>query len=464
MKSLKNLVLVGACLALGACNADLNRLISRDSIPAPATWQENPHITPIEENWIASFNSAELVRLTNHALQHNPELKQLAYDVKIKEQQLASAESSLFPSLDFSFSQKRSGLTDSSKATNAASLGLDLSYELDVWGKLSDSEREAKLNLMSARASYKQGRQQLAADVATAWLDVIEAKKLLSLYLQRFANAQDNSTIIESGYDKGLNEALDVYLVRNELDAELATIEQQKTVITTAVRKLERYLGEYPKGLRTIDDDLPVLNTPMHTGLPKDLIERKPSLNASWSNLLSANAALAYAHKARLPSLTFSADLYDSATLANKLFSGAPLAWSLLGAITAPVFDAGKLAAAEEVARLELRQAEAQYLSEVFDAYSDVENAISEEISLKKQFDATKLAAQNAEIAAELSFQQYQRGLVEYTTVLESQTRYYDAEVSAIKIQTQLAANRVQLHLALGGDFAQPEKTGEDAR
>ncbi len=464
MTSLKTFLLVGGCLALSACNADLNRLMTRDAIEAPSNWQEAVQVDPIDENWIENFQSTELSSLINRALQHNIELKQQAYDVQIKEQQLISAQSSFFPTLDFSFSQKRSGLTEGGSATNAASIGLDLAYELDVWGKMSDSEREAKLALMSSQATFKQARQQLAADVATAWLDIIEAKKLLSLYLQRFANAQDNRTIIESGYEKGLNEALDVYLVRNELDAEQATIEQQKTAITTAIRTLERYLGEYPKGLRTINDDLPVLNSPMRTGLPKDLIERKASLNASWRDLLSANAALAYAHKARLPSLKFTADIKDSATLANQLFSGAPFAWSLLGSLSAPIFDAGKLASAEEVARLELRQAEAQYLSDVFEAYKEVENAISEELSLEKRFESTKFAAENAKIAADLSFQQYQRGLVEYTTVLESQTRYYDAEVSAIKIQSQLAANRIQLHLALGGDFAQAKTDVEEAR
>ncbi|WP_419799961.1 TolC family protein [Terasakiella sp.] len=136
----------------------------------------------------------------------------------------------------------------------------------------------------------------------------------------------------------------------------------------------------------------------------------------------------------------------------------------MLGSLSAPIFDAGKLASAEEVARLELRQAEAQYLSDVFEAYKEVENAISEELSLEKRFESTKYAAENAKIAADLSFQQYQRGLVEYTTVLESQTRYYDAEVSAIKIQSQLAANRIKLHLALGGDFAQAKTDVEEAR
>ncbi|WP_419799960.1 TolC family protein [Terasakiella sp.] len=325
MMSLKTFLLVGGCLALSACNADLNRLMTRDAIEAPANWQEAVQIDPIDENWIDSFQSTELSSLIDRALQHNIELKKRAYDLQIKEQLLLSAQSSFFPTLDFNFSQKRSGLTEGGAATNAASIGLDLAYELDVWGKMSDSEREAKLALMSTQATFQQARQQLAADVATAWLDIIEAKKLLSLYLQRFANAQDNRIIIESGYEKGLNEALDVYLVRNELDAEQATIEQQKTVITTAIRTLERYLGEYPKGLRAINDDLPVLNSPMRTGLPKDLIERKASLNASWRDLLSANAALAYAHKARLPSLKFSADIKDSATLANKLFSGALL-------------------------------------------------------------------------------------------------------------------------------------------
>ncbi len=441
-------------LVLSGCGTSLESLISRQAIEAPHGWQEVTKVTEVSDNWLASFKQIELSKLVDKALKNNLEIKQKAYAVKIREQQLNSAGSSFFPTLDLNFSQKRAGTTNSPVAVNTASLGLEAQYELDVWGKLSDAEKEATQNLLYAKATYEQARQQLAADVASAWFSVIEANHLLDLYKRRVLTAKNNEAIIEGGYDKGLNEALDVYLARNQLNKERSLVAEQEGSVKSAIRVLERYLGEYPEGREFVDGEIPVLDTPITLGLPQELIERKASLTASWSNLVSKNAALAYAHKQRLPSLTFTGTLSDSATLGTKLFNGDGLAWSLLGTLAAPIFDAGKLKAAEEVTRLELRQAEFQYLSDIYNAYQDVENAISTENSLNRQYESIRLAEDSAKTALDLSFEQYQRGLVGYTTVLESQSRYHDAQTSAIVIKAGLVTNRIRLHLAVGGDFS----------
>jgi outer membrane protein TolC len=86
-----------------------------------------------------------------------------------------------------------------------------------------------------------------------------------------------------------------------------------------------------------------------------------------------------------------------------------------------------------------------------------VENAITREDSLEQQYAATQLAEQNARTALDLSFEQYQRGLIEYTSVLDSQSRLHDAENSLIQIKSELIANRINLHVALGGDFQHSE-------
>jgi outer membrane protein TolC len=290
---------------------------------------------------------------------------------------------------------------------------------------------------------------------------VIEAEKLLALYRSRVENSQQNLAIIEANYSSGLTPALDVYLTRNDLNNELTRVSEQETVKIKLIRQLERLIGEYPKGELLVNANLPLLTNDIPVGLPSELVSRKPALQASWYQLLSQNAALAYAHKQRFPSIVLSGSLGDANADIGDLLSGSSLAWSLLGNVSAPIFNAGRLKANEEKARLALKQGEQLYLDTLYGAFSDVENAITTEKSLKQRY-YTMLAAQvNAKIAATLSFEQYQSGLVSYTTVLEAQKRSFEAQTTLIKIKNQLIANRINLHFSLGGDFTTPSLENE---
>ena len=171
---------------------------------------------------------------------------------------------------------------------------------------------------------------------------------------------------------------------------------------------------------------------------------------------MATDASLAYAHKQRFPSLNLTASLSDSTDRVSDLFSPSSLAWSLLGSISAPIFEGGRLQANEEIARLNTQKQEQQYLQTLYDAFGDVENAISQQQSLKAQYTSTLEAQKNALAAEQLSFEQYQSGLVTYTTVLDAQDRSFDAQSSLIQIKNQLIANRINLHVALGGDFEKP--------
>ena len=388
------------------------------------------------------------------ALKNNQQLLQSSYDVAIQKQQLIVSGAALWPTLDLSARTSRSKNNRPISYNNASSVSLNLGYEVDLWGKLSDSNRQANLNYLAQQARFEQAKQQLVADVVKGWFDVVTAKQLLDLYKRREANALQNLDIIESGYRQGLNEALDVYLARNELNNERSRIATQQASLLTTARVLERLLGDYPKGIISANNDLPVINTDIPLGLPSELITRKPTLRANWYQLLASDANLAYAHKQRFPSINLTASLSDTTDRVSDLFSPSSLAWSLLGSISAPIFNGGRLKANEEIARLNSQKQEQQYLQTLYDAFSDVENAITLQQSLKAQYTSTLEAQENALAAEQLSFEQYQSGLVSYTTVLDAQGRSFDAQSSLISIKNQLIANRVNLHLALGGDFA----------
>jgi NodT family efflux transporter outer membrane factor (OMF) lipoprotein len=388
------------------------------------------------------------------ALANNHQFAIQAYALEIAEQQMIISGSQLWPELDFSFRSGRNKDNQTDSYANNNSVNLNLSYEVDIWGKLSDADRMTNYTYLAQKATFEQYKQQLVVNVVTTWFRVIEADKLLMLYRNRVKNSQQNLDIIEAGYNSGLTPALDVYLTRNDLNNELTRVSEQSTEKTRLIRQLERLIGEYPKGELFVDANLPLLTNDIPLGLPSELISRKPELKASWYQLLSQDAGLAYAHKQRFPSIVLSGSIGDSATDVSDLLSGSSLAWSLLGSVSAPIFNAGRLQANEEKVRIELKQGEQLYLDTLYEAFSDVENAITTENNLKHSYYTMLAAQENAQIASTLSFEQYQSGLVSYTTVLDAQNRSFEAQTTLIKIKNQLIANRINLHLSLGGDFS----------
>jgi outer membrane protein TolC len=125
-----------------------------------------------------------------------------------------------------------------------------------------------------------------------------------------------------------------------------------------------------------------------------------------------------------------------------------------VGGLSQPLFNAGRLKALEDQAYARVQQAEQAYLELVYRAFADVENAISRSSSLEERYESFLEAQRNSATALQLALEQYQRGLVPYTTVLESQRQAFDADATVVQLRNQLLQNRIDLYVALGGDFS----------
>ena len=171
--------------------------------------------------------------------------------------------------------------------------------------------------------------------------------------------------------------------------------------------------------------------------------------------MLAQDFQLAYTHKQRLPSLSI------QGSIENIKNDGLPSTWSLLGGLTAPIFNAGKLKADEEIAYFELKKAELEYLNTLFDTFVEIETYIEKEKNLLSEFETLKNSYENAQKSLSLSFNQYLKGLIEYPTVLDLQENLYNTQAEVIQIKKSLIENRINLHKALGGDFLSKEETKE---
>ena len=424
----------------------------------PESWRGVAEYDAVEDGWLAELGDTGLDGLVGAAMERNYRLAQRAAEVEAARQAVIVSGAARLPELSLAFDSSRRRVISNqfgiTRTYGNFELGADLSWEIDAWGKLRDVERQAGLNLLAAQFRYEDNRRQVAAGVARAWFNVSGAGELLELLRERLANLEEDLDIIESAYNQGLTGALDVYLARTNADQERARIAAQEQTLSENRVALQLLLGDYPDGNLETGATLPVIEAPVPAGLPSELISRRPDLQQAWTNLLAQDAAVAVAHKQRFPRLVLVASAGDVSEDLDSLLNGTPLAWSILGNLTWPLFNAGRLKARELQARARLVQAENQYLDSLYQAFSEVENALSRSRSLQTRYQVILDAEKNAVAGLNLAFEQYRRGLVPYTTVLEAQRRAFDIQSRVIELRNQLLQNRITLYLALGGDFS----------
>ncbi len=433
----------------------------------PSAWPLEADTASVRSDWVSGLQDEALAGLIDEAIAGNYELARMAEGVAQARASLQMVTATRWPSLSAGLDGSRryqgSGSltrvgqvplpTQSSGSGNSFGASLALNWEVDFLLRLGNDQRRAGLEFLARESGYEWARLGLVADVAGAYYAYREASQLLRLFERRLMNLATNLDIVESGYRQGINEALDVYLARSVLEQQRAQVASQEALVTQSIIRLERLLGRVPGADMPSGQDLEVVEDRIPVGLPSELLARRQDLSEAWFGLLAADAGVAVAHKNRFPRISLVANTSDTTRDFDELLTSGDLAWSLATSLTAPLFDAGRLKAAEQTARSRARQAEHVYMDRVAAAFSEVHQTIDQRASLRSRYVAFAASSKSASAAADLSFEQYQRGLTPYVTVLESERRAFDAEATLVRLEAELLRNRVALHRALGGDW-----------
>lgn len=457
----------GVALALAAlvgCSAyEQRQQPDTQSLGVPQQWQE-PAVSPVKRDnsisvlartaqtrWIKSFNDLGLTLLVEQVLSNNSGLAAEAANVQRAGAGQVQAKAALYPTLDLTGSVSQSQRSD--VQVSDSSVSLKAGFELDLWGKLSAREQEASLNYAVARAEFSTATLQLTAEAATGWYNLITQKQLLELYLRREDTLANALTVVEQGYANGLKEVTDLYAARDSLQNERDTIAAQKQRISEQVRALQVLLGRYPDGRLLSDAGLQLPELPAFSSqvLPSELLSRSPELQAQWLSLLAADAGLAAANRERFPSLSLTASVDQN------------IDWNLMASLTQPLFNAGKLAAAEDQAAATVEQKEKRYLQSLFATFADVENTLMQETTLQHRYGLAESYLTSARQSAALALSQYQLGLVPLDNLLAAQKNMLDAEAQLITLRYEQFANRIELYKQMGGDTRAVARSAQTA-
>jgi outer membrane protein TolC len=381
--------------------------------------------------------------LLQTAMKSNPSLQQTLLTLQIRQSQLTQASAEKRPIISSGFSALNSSDTD-------ASFGADLSvsWQADLWGKLADNERAAELDITEQNLLYQSARDTLAAEVMQVWLTLIAQQRAIDIEQQRNDSLQQTESFILQRYRQGLGTLEDLDLARSAVATSSARVESLTEDFRQQSIQLKTLIGQVDNPQFDLPEDYPQVVIP-EIDLPRQSLNRRPDLLAAYAAIQAASARTEVAYKDLLPSLNLQAVLEDVGSSPRASLFTAPV-WSLLGQLTAPLYQGGQLRAEAEISELDTAIAYQQYRDTLLNAVTEIEQALSQEQALLKRQQHIETALASAENNL-LQYQaNYRSGLFTILDLLTVQQQTYDLQAQLDDLIYQRLLNRISLGLALG--------------
>ena len=466
------------CILLSACTSTDDRALSESASSSTGNnvvWQSQAQQQESKQTLLLNSDTTltdiidikELPHLAGYideALSSNASLQQSLITLRKAQVAIDSAKADRNLNVDASISASKSETTNSSASTSSNtnsstssnssspsySASMNVSWELDLWQKISDGISAANFDAASARASYQSARDSLVANVVRSYIDVLTQQQLLNIEQSRLTVLENNEAVILKRYSTGLGSLDDLDTARTSSANTRATIAQYENALLTAKRTLAVLLGRQNQSLNELNTQVnfPDVLLPLTT-LPKQDLARRPDLQAAFYALKATEFEVDVAYKALLPSISLSASLSDNASTPSQALFTNPL-WSLLGQMTAPLFHGGALRAQIEDAKLTSANAWWQYRETLLTAVQETQNALDSETALSARISHTNVALANAERSVSTIEGQYRQGLADILDLLSVYETRFNLQAQAVELHAQKLQNRIDLGLALG--------------
>jgi multidrug efflux system outer membrane protein len=405
-----------------------------------------------DTKWFDLFHDAALRDLIQQALDANYDIRIAAARVLQAEGQLLATRSFLFPQLSGPGGISRNGIQAPIQSQGA--VGYGSSWELDFFGKLRRASEAARADLLAADESKRAVIQELVAQVATAYFDLLEYDAELDYVRESIRTREESVRLVSARLDGGVSTELDLDQAKTlvaSAQANAATLEKAQEQTENLINfLLGRDPGPVTRGLTLIGQRTP---PEVPAGLPGALLERRPDLRAAEQQLIAANARVGVAKAAFYPSITLTgvggigtSDLLGIATRSGPVYS--------MGAILdLPIFDAGRRAGNYKTAQGRHEELLISYQKAIHGAFRDVSDAL---IGYQKNKEYTRSQTELAETLrhqSRLANVRYIGGVSSYLEVLDTERQRLTAEQQLAQAQRDVLASLVQVYKSLGGGW-----------
>jgi multidrug efflux system outer membrane protein len=416
-----------------------------------------------DSKWFDVFHDDVLKQLVTTALAQNFDMRIASERVLEARAQYGIQKSGLFPDLSASglWGAERAssiGLAPYPPGANTAAsytqAGFNLSWELDVWGRLRRLNEAARAQYLASEEGRRAVTTTLIADVSSSYFGLREQDLELDIAQRTKANADKGLQLTTLRHKRGAATGLDVHQAEQLLYTATAQIAAAERGIGQTEDQLSLLLGKSPGDIargRSLEEYAVPPEIP--AGLPSALLERRPDIRQAEATLVAANAQIGAAKAQYFPQITLTGFLGGQSQALSSLFTGPARDWSIAPQAVLPIFNAGRIRNGVRLTEAQKREAVLAYQKAIESSFREVSDAL---ISVRKT--AEQRAQEESLVKAlreteRLSTLRYRGGLDSYLQVLDAQRNLFQGELALARLRRDELLSVVELYRALGGGW-----------
>ena len=462
------LSLLAVVLLLSGCAAATAPLEPFENLPQQWQQAEPQSAAAIDPEWWRQFGSNELEGLIEQALANSPDLAATAESVIQAVLVLRNSGATLLPSVSASGASSWGRSYDHgaevwNDPSRSSSVGLKVSYEVDLWGKLAAQRQSSAASYDAVRFDFDAARLTLVSSVAQNYFEYLCLNERLVYARNNLEIAEGILRIVESRWRNGEVTELDVVQQRTTVTSQQSSVLSLEVQIRQTRNALAVLTGSFPQDFAVAASGFSNLLTPsITTGVPSELLLRRPDLAAAEADLIAADADIRAARAELFPSFSLSASAsMGSAVLLSLTDPTSSL--SLAGSLAQTLFDGGSRRNQIKISESKQRALIENYRQAVLTAFQEVEDALLAESFAVKQAELQEQTVASARRTLELSQVQYKNGVADLNTVLTAQQSKNQADDELLQLRLERLTNLVTLYKVLGGGWErQQAATGPD--
>lgn len=447
------------------------------ALEAPASWKETPAATdaPLWQEarpqdavargaWWEVFNDPQLNVLEVQAVHANRSLRAALARLDRARAVARLPQADLLPTLDLNpsyqnFQRTLSGFGGAGSFTNSDfRVPFDLSYEVDLWGKVRRSFEAAHAEAQASQAAYETVLLSVTAEVARTYFLLRALDAELAALRNTVELRREAQRLIDQRVEVGLASQLDMARVTAEVktaEAAALDVERRRAELEHALAVLcGRAASDFTVAARPLEADPPQVPP----GIPSRALERRPDIAETERLMAAANARIGVAKAAYFPVLTLTGSAGWQSPKLEDLITADGGVWSIGPSLSIPIFAGGRNTANLKAAHADYEQAVAEYRRRVLVAFQEVEDALAAIRLLAQQQQAQTGVVAASRQAATLSLERFTQGLVSFLEVVDAERARLEAERRAAQIRGQRMAATILLIKALGGGWDVPDK------
>lgn len=459
--------LTALALSMAACNtipkADMRPVLAEPNVPIEQTYGafdketvssgEQPSIAG--QRWQDFYSDERLKALIALGLENNKDFESARLAIEKARAQYQITDLNDLPRIDGSGGYTRQAQNRTDKNPNSSynvNLGL-ANYELDFWGKIASLKEQALQNFLATTAAKDTTQISLISNIAQSYANLSYSLAQLKLAEATVESREKSLFIADKRFEAGIDPKLPSLQASASLEnARLAVLQAQSSILRS--RNALQFLvgGPIPTNLIPAPAVSNITSQQIFSaGLPSELLRYRPDVLEAEYNLKAAGANIEVARASYFPSISLASSVGLSSGSLDDLFKSGSVGWSFGPSISVPIFDAGRLDANYDVAKIEREQTLANYERSIQTAFREVSDVLATRATLGDQLAAQYRLQDNFEQTYQIADARFKAGIANYLDVLDAQRSLFSTQQGILDLELQKIISQIELYQVLGG-------------